>query len=133
MNGPMRSLFSTVSAALSGLTPAITATLRAQEGTTVRPDGSVVAHYVDVLLRIMVQAASCADLTQVAGLNQSTDTRVVYLPADIKGIDRAHQFGGDLLVFEGSEWLVTGQPETWGGGQWSKLLVTRQLPSASRP
>ncbi|MCP9318913.1 hypothetical protein KBX73_03790 [Acetobacter persici] len=129
----MKNLFRLAVAQISSLTPPIIATLRAQEGHSTQPDGTVTPLYQDLLLRIMVQAASSADLTQVAGLNQSTDTRVVYLPAELKGIDRAHQFGGDILVFEGSEWLVTGQPETWGGGQWSKLLVTRQRPSACLP
>lgn len=129
----MKNLFRLAAAQISSLTPPIIATLRAQEGHSTQPDGTVTPCYQDLLLRIMVQAASSADLTQVAGLNQSTDTRVVYLPAELKGIDRAHQFGGDILVFEGSEWLVTGQPETWGGGQWSKLLVTRQRPSACLP
>ncbi|GFE94510.1 hypothetical protein [Acetobacter persici] len=129
----MKNLFRLAAAQISSLTPPIVATLRAQEGHSTQPDGTVTPLYQDLLLRIMVQAASSADLTQVAGLNQSTDTRVVYLPAELKGIDRAHQFGGDILVFEGSEWLVTGQPETWGGGQWSKLLVTRQRPSACLP
>lgn len=129
----MKNLFRLAAAQISSLTPPIIATLRAQEGHSTQPDGTVTPLYQDLLLRIMVQAASSADLTQVAGLNQSTDTRVVYLPAELKGIDRAHQFGGDILVFEGSEWLVTGQPETWGGGQWSKLLVTRQRPSACLP
>ncbi|MFT8464163.1 hypothetical protein [Acetobacter persici] len=129
----MKNLFRLAAAQISSLTPPIIATLRAQEGHSTQPDGTVTPLYQDLLLRIMVQAASSADLTQVAGLNQSTDTRVVYLPAELQGIDRAHQFGGDILVFEGSEWLVTGQPETWGGGQWSKLLVTRQRPSACLP
>ncbi|MFT9064382.1 MAG: hypothetical protein ABF430_11310 [Acetobacter persici] len=129
----MKNLFRLAAAQISSLTPPIIATLRAQEGHSTLPDGTVTPLSQDLLLRIMVQAASSADLTQVAGLNQSTDTRVVYLPAELKGIDRAHQFGGDILVFEGSEWLVTGQPETWGGGQWSKLLVTRQRPSACLP
>ncbi|MBS1002172.1 hypothetical protein JK169_14410 [Acetobacter persici] len=129
----MKNLFRLAAAQISSMTPPIIATLRAQEGHSTQPDGTVTPRYQDLLLRIMVQAASSADLTQVAGLNQSTDTRVVYLPAELKGIDRAHQFGGDILVFEGSEWLVTGQPETWGGGQWSKLLVTRQRPSACLP
>ncbi|MCX2562154.1 hypothetical protein OQ252_12210 [Acetobacter farinalis] len=133
MNGLAGGVFGVVSRVLGSLTPAIPTTLLAQEGTTVLPDGTVAPHYTNVLLRIMVQAASSADLSQVAGLSQSTETRVVYLPAEIKGVDRAHQFGGDLLVFEGSEWLVTGQLETWGGGRWSKLLVTRQCPSAPRP
>ncbi|GAN69293.1 hypothetical protein [Acetobacter orleanensis] len=126
----MKGLFRLAAAQVSGLTPPVLATLRAQEGNITQPDGTVVPQYVEVLLPIMVQPAPSEDLAQVAGLNQSTDTRVVYLPAELKGIDRAHQFGGDLLMFEGSEWLVTGQPETWGGGQWSKLLVTRQCPPA---
>lgn len=129
----MKNLFRLAAAQVSCLSPPVIATLRAQEGYETQPDGTIVPRAIDILLRIMVQPASSADLTQSAGLNQSTDTRVVYLPADLKGIDRTHQFGGDVLVFEGSEWLVTGQPETWGGGQWSKLLVTRQCPSACPP
>ncbi|KAA8385711.1 hypothetical protein FOH24_11955 [Acetobacter tropicalis] len=123
----MNGLFGIAAAATMALLPSILATLRVQDGTITLPDGSVQPCYTDVLVTIKVQAATSADLIQTAGLNQSSENRLVYLPGLIKGLNRTHQFGGDSLFFEGAEWLVTSQPETWGGGQWSKLLVTRQL------
>lgn len=124
----MNGLFSMAAAATAVLLPPVLATLRAHEGCITLPDGSTRPRYTDVLVTIRVQPASSADLTQTEGLNQSSDNCFIYLPGTIKGLDRTHQFGGDSLIFDGSEWLVTGQPELWGGTAWCKLLVTRQLP-----
>lgn len=124
-------LFGPVTGIISAVNPCITADLRASDGSETAPDGSVVPKFVDVRVRIQVQAASSEDLQQIANLNQSSDVRAVYMAGHIAGIDRAHQFGGDILVFDGSEWLVTHQPEQWGRSQWCKLLVTRQIQSPS--
>lgn len=122
-------LFGPVTGIISAVNPCIQAILRASSGSETLPSGRVTPEYTEVLITIQVQAANSEDLQQVANLNQSTDARSVYVYGHIKGLDRAHQFGGDILVFDDSEWLVVGQPEQWGSGEWCKLIVVRQIPS----
>lgn len=122
-------LFGPVTGIISAVNPCIQATLQASNGSETLPSGRVAPKYTEALITIQVQAASSEDLQQVANLNQSTDVRSVYVYGHIKGIDRAHQFGGDILVFDDSEWLVVGQPEQWGSGEWCRLIVARQIPS----
>lgn len=124
-------VFGAASRMITAVNPCITADLRASDGSETLADGSVVPKFIAVRVRIQVQAASSEDLEHLANLNQSGDVRAVYIPAHIEGIDRAHQYGGDILVFDGDEWLVTHQPEQWGASQWCKVLVTRQIPSPS--
>lgn len=125
-----QSLFSLVAAATAALLPPTQALLRTPTGATTLPDGTVQPTYTTLPLTILVQPATSADLTHQAGLNQTTPTRTVYIPGSITGLNRAHQFGGNLLFFEGTDWLVTSQPEQWGATQWSRLLVTQQVCSA---
>lgn len=126
-----QSLFAMAAAATAAVLPPVVATLRINQGTTIQPDGRVTPHYTPLLVSIRVQPATSADLEHSMGLNQSTQTRTIYMPGAIQGLERSHQFGGDTLLFEDAEWLVTGQPETWGNAQWSRLVVTRQLPLPS--
>lgn len=133
----MPSLFAMAAAATHAVLPCIVATLRMSDGYDTQPDGTTRPRYNDVLVSVRIQPASAADLALHEGLGQNTLTRTVYMPGEIKGVDRAHQFGGDLLLFEGATWLVTGQPELWsetqGGVKWSRLLVTRQEPPSQNP
>lgn len=122
-----QSLFAQAALATAALLPPVSAILYARQGGTTLPDGTVTPNCVAMPVSIRVQPATSADLTQCEGLNQTTQTRTVYLQGSVHGLERTHQFGGDTLFFEGSEWLVTGQPEIWGATQWSRLLVTRQI------
>lgn len=122
-------IFGAASNTVAIINPPVPALLHASNGSVENADGSLTPAYVDVAISIRVQAMSSSDLQQVENITQQTDMRAVYIVGDIKGIDRSHQFGGDLLTFYGSDWLVTQQLEMWGEGRWSKLAVTRQLPS----
>lgn len=83
--------------------------------------------YNTVDVQIEVQAASSEDLKQIENISQQGDYRSVYVYGALNALNRPLQIGGDKLVFYGATWLVTQQLEDWGNGEWSKVLVTRQI------
>ncbi|MBO1325348.1 hypothetical protein K2X14_11585 [Acetobacter sp. TBRC 12305] len=110
--------------------PHITATIRFSTGSTENPDGSPNPTYSTATVQIEVQALSSQDLQQVENISQQADMRAVYVRGAVNALNRPLQIGGDILTFYGSDWLVTQQLEDWGG-EWSKVLVTRQTQPPS--
>ena len=111
--------------------PHITASVRFSTGCTDNPDGTVTTQFDTATLEIEVQALSSEDLKQIEDINQQADMRAVYVLGAVRALMRPLQIGGDILTFYGSDWLVTQQLEEWGNGEWSKVAVTRQMPSSS--
>lgn len=107
--------------------PHTQATLKASTGMTINDDGSITPQYTTAEVEIEVQALTSEDLKQVENINQQGDMRAVYVRGAVQAINRPLQTGGDLLIFYGSTWLVTQSLEEWGNGEWSKVLVTRQM------
>ena len=111
----------------------IPATLKASNGYTVNSDFSITPVDTDVRIWIEVQAVSSQDLLQIENINQQADMRAVYIKGGIKALNRPLQYGGDIINFYGSDWLVTQSLEEWGDAEWCKVLVTRQMPSSGQP
>lgn len=124
-------LFAAAGALTSVANPTIPAVVRISNGQTVDSSFKQIPAFLDIALSIEVQAVSTSDLQQVENISQQSDMRAVYLPYGIKGLNRPLQVGGDVLVFWGSEWLVTQGIEEWGNGEWAKVLVTRQISPAT--
>ena len=113
------------------INPHIKATVRFSTGDVDNPDGSVTPLYQMAQLDIEVQALSSEDLKQVQDINQQADMRSVYVYGAMRALNRPLAIGGDILTFYGSDWLVTQQLEEWGSGEWSKVVVTRQMPGST--
>lgn len=122
----MNALFNMALGATAALLPSVPAILRVNTGYTTAPDGSTTPSFMDIAVTIRVQPVPTAELVQTDGQNQSIIQREIYMPGTICGVDRTHQFGGDVFVFDNAHWLVTAQPEAWGG-QWCRVLVTQQV------
>ncbi len=105
----------------------ITAQIMYSTGFTTNADGSQAPAYNTADVQIEVEALSSEDLKQIETISQQADYRAVYVYGALNAINRALQIGGDMLVFFGAKWLVTQQLEDWGNGEWSKVVVTRQL------
>jgi len=127
----MINVFGIAHRAVGVVNPSVNATLKASDGYTINPDGSQAPKTIEVAIEIKVQALSTSDLQHLSNISQQSDMRAVYMPGGIKALNRPLQFGGDILNFYGSDWLVTQGLEEWGNGQWSKVAVTRQQPSQS--
>lgn len=122
-----------LSAIASGVTSSIaplrTITVLVSNGSTTQLDGTQVPNTIAVSVQGQVQALSSGDLEQVENISQQANMRTVYMPGNLPGIDRTHQWGGDRLQFDGDTWLVTQMAEAWPG--WCRLIVVRQLPSSA--
>ncbi|MCI1437063.1 MAG: hypothetical protein LKI03_06170 [Acetobacter indonesiensis] len=113
------------------INPHITGTLKGSTGSITNDDFSVTPQYTTATVEIEVQAVSSQDLRQIENINQQADMRSVYVRGAVRALNRPLQIGGDILTFYDSDWLVTQQLEEWGNGEWSKVLVTRQMPSST--
>lgn len=127
----MIDIFGIAGAACGNINPHISATLKGSTGSITNDDFSVTPQYTTATVEIEVQAVTSQDLQQVENINQQADMRAVYVRGAVKALSRPLQMGGDILTFYGSDWLVTQQLEEWGNGEWSKVLVTRQMPSST--
>lgn len=124
----MIDVFGIASNALGIANPMQDAILRQCTGSITEDDGAVTTTYEDVPVSIEVQATTGGDLQMLANIDQQADLRTVYMRGVAHSLSRALQTGGDLLIFEGSEWLITQILEQWGAEDWCKLAVTRQIP-----
>lgn len=127
----MIDIFGVAGGLCAPINPHITGTLKGSTGNVINDDGSVTPQYTTVSVEMEVQAVSSQDLRQIENINQQADMRSVYVRGAVRALNRPLQMGGDILTFYGSDWLVTQQLEEWGNGEWSKVLVTRQMPTTS--
>lgn len=123
-------LFGIAGRMTGAVNPCIPATLKASNGCTVNPDFSTTPQFIEARIWIEVQALTSQDLQQIENLNQQADMRAVYIRGGIKALNRPLQYGGDIINFYGSDWLVTQSLEEWGDAEWCKVVVTRQAPQA---
>ena len=125
------SIFPAIHGITTAVRPNIPVTIKYSAGSADNPDGSVTPLYGTATLTAKVQALSSDDLKQIEDINQQTDMRAVYVRGAVRALMRPLQIGGDILTFYGSDWLVTQQLEEWGSGEWSKVVVTRQMPGST--
>lgn len=112
--------------AIGAVNPFIAGTLTASAGYTTSADGTQVPAYAaPVTAMIQVQALTYSDLQQVSGLNIQGEARAVYLYGDWNGVLRPEAKGGDLIAFNGQQWLVKQTTETWP--DWCRVIAVRQL------
>lgn len=122
--GITRNLTECVNASMQGILK-ISDDFEVQEGSF-RP----VPKITELLIEIDVQSVSSSDLARLSNISQQSDLRSVYILGGIKGLNRPLQTGGDMINFDGSDWKVIQVLEEWGTAEWSKVLVSRQLPQA---
>ncbi|MCX5617124.1 hypothetical protein NQF86_00355 [Bombella sp. TMW 2.2543] len=119
-------LFSLASSMTSVINPLTPALLRRMTGTELAADYSTRPLYEDVPVMIDVQPAPGNILQLIGDIAQQGESRTIYLKGSAHTLSRPLQTGGDSVLFEGSEWLVTKILEQWGTNTWCRLIVTRQ-------
>lgn len=119
-------LFSLASAMTSVINPLAPALLRRMTGTELAADYSTRPLHEDIPVMIDVQPAPGNILQLVGDIAQQGESRTVFMRGSAHTLSRPLQTGGDSLLFEGSEWLVTKILEQWGTNEWCRLIVTRQ-------
>ena len=71
-----------------------------------------------------IQALDGADLRHVDDLNIQGVLRVIYLRGCLAGVIRPDSKGGDLVTFDGHDWLVVKILEHWP--TWTKAVIVMQ-------
>ncbi|QCE35643.1 hypothetical protein FAI40_10070 [Acetobacteraceae bacterium] len=125
----MIDLFGIASSVLGDVNPMREITLRKSLGVAQTSDFLVSPQFEDLTVLADIQATSTGELQLTENMEQQAEMRAVYLSGAAHALNRPLQIGGDLLVFEGSDWLITNVLEQWGEKDWCKVLVTRQIPS----
>lgn len=116
-----------LSASLTAMVnPLINATLKRFVGMEQAEDYSTQPRYEELSVQIEVQGLTSSELQFIENIEQQSDLRAVYLRGAAGALSRPLQQGGDLLHFDGFDWLITQVCEQWEGDQWRKVIVTRQ-------
>jgi len=111
---------------VAAVNPMIQGTLLSSTGYTTSADGTQVPTYAaPVTGPMQVQALTYKDLQQIDGLNIQGEARAIYLYGDWNGVVRPDSKGGDLIAFNGQQWLVKQTLEQWGN--WCKVVAVRQM------
>lgn len=106
--------------------PNVVIPLKRQNGTyTTLADGTRIPNYDNLSGLAQIQAASNKDIQHAFSLNIQGNFRSVYLYGAWFGIVRLGQKGGDILTFEGADWLCVISAEKWP--DWSRVLVCQQV------
>jgi hypothetical protein len=97
-------------------------------GYTVDDTGRQEPQYAaPVTARAQVQPVPETVLQHVEGYNQGSIYRHMYLAGDWSGLDRATGQGGDLVYWDGFEWLVDQVVEGWNPtAGWTLIRVVQQ-------
>ena len=96
-------------------------------GYTIGAGAKQIPTYADpITINAQLQEAAANDVQHIQSLNIQGSTSVIYLPLDIKAIDRTVNIGGDIIQIGGQNWLVQKVIEKWNG--WSKAIITLQQP-----
>jgi hypothetical protein len=122
---------------IAAVNPLVPGVLKRSTGYTTAADGKRAPTYAaDEPMNMQVQALDGQELKLVESLNIQGIKRAIHLPGDVKGVDRAKNTGGDLVVFgsgaavpaslRGTTWLVTLVMETWDTGNWCRVAVVKQ-------
>lgn len=118
-------LHSIASGLIGAVNPFITGTVTASTGYTTAGDGTQVPTYATpVTASIQVQELSTRELAHMDALNIQGNFRKVYLNGNWNGIIRPQGKGGDLMTFNGQNWLVVQVMEQWP--DWTSVIVALQ-------
>ena len=113
------------SSLIGAVNPLISATLTPSSGYSTAPDGSQVPAYgAPVTASVQVQQLTTRDLATLAALNIQGNFRKVWMNGNWNGIVRPEGKGGDLLAFNGQNWLVVQVLEQWP--DWTSVAVSLQ-------
>lgn len=102
--------------------------IRRYAGESVGDDGTPRPRYAPaVAVMAQVQPLPQDKLQYVAQGQQTGIWRQIYLPGDWSGLDRPGGRGGDLVYFQGREWLINPVQEAWGAlAGWTLIVVQAQ-------
>ena len=109
----------------STVNPNVTVSVKRSTGYGIGPGQKQIPSYAaPVTGPAQIQALDGSELRQVEGLNLQGDIRGIYLRGSLAGVVRPQSKGGDLVTYDGSDWLIVKVLETWP--DWTKAVIVRQ-------
>lgn len=123
-------LYGQALALTSAVNPLTDATLKRFVGIETGAGFKTLPRYETIPVQIEVQALATSELQLLENIQQQSDMRAVYLRGAAGALNRPLQQGGDLLAFDGTDWLITQVLEDWGDDAWRKVICTRQCEAA---
>lgn len=126
--------------AIQPVNPNVYATILRSTGYTIDGSGNRTPTFDTIYASVQVQSVSYSDRAQLDGLNIQGVSRIVYLSADVVGVIRIQQKGGDQIIFPLSlmpedapdpdtglapVWQITAVLEAYASG-WRKCSCTLQ-------
>lgn len=107
------------------INPQITVTITASTGYTTADDGSQMPSYAaPVTTSAQVQQLTAREIQHMDALNIQGNLRKVWLNGNWNGIIRPKRQGGDLMSFNGQNWLIVEVLEAWP--DWCSVVVALQ-------
>lgn len=118
-------LYGITRGAVSAINPLTAATLTASTGYITGANGKQVETYAAPAQQmVQVQDLSTQEMRQLSGLNIQGNLQKVYMEGKWNGIVRPSGQGGDLLTFNGQNWLIVNVQEQWP--DWTCVIVCLQ-------
>jgi len=122
-----------VRSGVNSINPDTPVVILQSSGFTVLPGGIQAPGYLPAVSAIaQVQPIPSEELKHIANFNSSSVYYDLYIDGDWHGLNRADEKGGDLIYFDGFEWLVISRPEAFSlSSNWTKVRVVQQKTAAA--
>jgi len=117
-----------VRAGINSINPDISIVILQSDGFTVIPGGIQVPAYLDAVGETgQLQPVPSEELKHINDYNSSSVYYDLYIDGDWHSLNRADEKGGDLIYFDGFEWLVISRPEAYSlTSNWTKVRIVQQ-------
>lgn len=112
--------------AITTVNPDVAGVMMVSLGTyTIDDAGHRVPAYTLQNVTVQLQPLSYTDLMKIDGLNLQGVVKKAYVNGNFEGVNRPKQKGGDKLIVNGQNWLITQPLEEWP--DWCSFVVTLQV------
>lgn len=113
---------------INTINPDIQIIIQQSDGFTVEDDGTQTPAYLDAEeYTAQVQPVSSEELKHLDTYNASSIYYSIYIDGVVHGLNRSIAKGGDLVYFDGFEWLILSLPETYTlSSNWTRFMVIQQ-------
>lgn len=104
--------------------------LKKFKGTVYDDEGRDVNVYFDAMeIDAQIQSPDDSHQEWVRAVNDNTIHKIFWTNIDIEPLDRNKGYGGDLITYDGSDWLVIAQPDNFTKQEWTSVIAERILPN----
>ncbi len=121
-------VFSLTSGPVANVNPPISGTLKRGAGYTTAGDGSRVPTFAKTIAAdFQVQALTGKEIAHLDSLNITGRLQAVHYKGELIALDRKKGSGGDVLTYNGDDWLVVQIIEFFPATGWTRAAIQKQL------